>query len=373
MIEHTLNRLLPCIVACLSLCVTPSALSQDGPPPSPVRVDAVRLESITEMRMVTGDLRAVRRATVASKEAGAVVELPVEVGQRVEAGALLAQLDSRRLEIMLEGANADYAAAQATIVERQVDLEWRQDDLDLLVETSELSAASPKEMLDARAAANQAQARLDQAQRMLAITERQIELLEQRLADTEIRAPFAGIILSKATEVGEWVGEGSAIVEVLEVDSVEAWINIPQAQFHALATDSTGVQVTIDATGATAEPQSVRILPQVDPAARTFTVIARLSNVAGGFAPGMSVTAWAPTNVRGEHLTIAKNAVMRNESGEFAYVVRDGAAMPARLRVLFPAADRFVVQSNELRAGDQVIVEGNERLFPTAPVSIIQD
>jgi membrane fusion protein (multidrug efflux system) len=208
---------------------------------------------------------------------------------------------------------------------------------------------------------------------MLAIIERQIELLQERLADTEIRAPFAGIIVSKATEVGEWVGEGDAIAEVLEIDAVEAWINVPQGQYQALAADAAGLQVMIDATGAVETPQSVRILPQVDQTARTFTVIVRLANENGRFAPGMSITAWTPTDVRGEHLTVSKNAVLRNDSGEFAYVVRDGVAMPARLRVLFPASDRYVVQSAELAAGDQVVVEGNERLFPTAPVSVIED
>jgi len=361
------------VTVSMALSACSAVLAQGGPPPALVRVDAVVTEAITEMRVVTGDLRAVRRATVASREAGAVIELPLEVGQRVEEGALLARLDARRLEIMLEQANADLAAAQATIAERQVDLDWRQDDFNLLLETSELSAASPKEMLDTRAAASLAQARLDQAERMLGIIERQIEFLQQRLADTEVRAPFAGVIVSKATEVGEWVGEGDAIAEVLEVDAVEAWINVPQGQYRALAADASGLQVMIDATGAVETPQSVRILPQVDQTARTFTVIARLTNEDGQFAPGMSITAWAPTDVRGDHLTISKNAVLRNDSGDFAYVVRDGVAMPARLRILFPADDRYVIQSAELAAGDLVVVEGNERLFPTAPVSIIED
>src|SRR5687768_3804115 len=120
---RALNRSVGGITGALALLACSSALAQGGPPAAQVRVDGVRLEPIVEMRMVTGDLRAVRRSTVASQEGGVVIEFSIEVGQLVEAGAVLARLDSRRLEIMLQQAEADLEAAEATIAERQVDLD----------------------------------------------------------------------------------------------------------------------------------------------------------------------------------------------------------------------------------------------------------
>ena len=88
------------LVAMLSLMAGKSVLAQ-GMPPSPVRVDEARLESVQEMRRVTGNLRAVARSRVATLEEGRVISYPITEGQLVKKGAVLAKLDSRRLELAL--------------------------------------------------------------------------------------------------------------------------------------------------------------------------------------------------------------------------------------------------------------------------------
>jgi multidrug efflux pump subunit AcrA (membrane-fusion protein) len=104
-------------------------------------------------------------------------------------------------------------------------------------------------------------------------------------------------------------------------------------------------------------------------------VIVTLPNADGALSPGMSVTAWVPTGQTSMELTISKDAVLRNEIGPFIYVVRGGpgggpaAAVPTPIELRFAIDDRVVVRSAPLSPGDQVIVEGNERLFPMAPVA----
>jgi hypothetical protein len=88
----------------------------------------------------------------------------------------------------------------------------------------------------------------------------------------------------------------------------------------------------------------------------------------------MSVTAWVPTAQLSQQLLVHKNAVLRNEAGPYVYVVRqgpDGAAraLPAAVQVLFALEERFAVRSSDLREGDLVVVEGNERLFPMMQVN----
>jgi multidrug efflux pump subunit AcrA (membrane-fusion protein) len=73
-------------------------------------------------------------------------------------------------------------------------------------------------------------------------------------------------------------------------------------------------------------------------------------------------------------LTVSGDAVLRNDIGAYVYVARGGGlgtpgtATPANVQVRFPVADRIVVESSALQPGDLVVVEGNERLFPGAPV-----
>jgi hypothetical protein len=85
------------------------------------------------------------------------------------------------------------------------------------------------------------------------------------------------------------------------------------------------------------------------------------------------VVGWVPTGASGEHLIVPTDAVMRNDMGAFLYVARQlgegpAQAMPANVKVLFEMPGRVVVESPGLQAGELVVVEGNERLFPTAPV-----
>jgi multidrug efflux pump subunit AcrA (membrane-fusion protein) len=93
----------------------------------------------------------------------------------------------------------------------------------------------------------------------------------------------------------------------------------------------------------------------------------------------MSVTAYIPTGRAVEQLTVHKDAVMRNAAGAYLYVARGGGAeesaggpavaAPVQVDVKFPVGDRVVVTAAGLQAGDLVVIEGNERLFPMMPIT----
>jgi RND family efflux transporter MFP subunit len=359
----------------LLLAATASPLTvAQGPPPASVRVDAARIESVQEQRLVTGELRAVRRARVATEEPGLVSSIPVQAGSRVKAGDVLAQLDSRRIEIELNRLMAEEAAASAALNERDADLQWRLRDLENLQTLAKGGASNPKELYDAESQVSIARAKTKAAEFAIAVITGNLELMKQRVADTRITAPFDGVVVTKLVEQGEWVAEGAAVVDMLAVSPVEVWLDVPQQFADAILGTTPTVTVNIEATGARIETADLRAVPSVDSKARTFPVVVRLDNSNGTLAPGMSVTAWVPTGDRAERLTVHKDAVMTGPTGAFAYAARTtdpnapAVAMPMDVQVLFSARDRFVVQSSALSPGDLLIVEGNERLFPTAPV-----
>jgi len=356
--------------------VASSALAQGGPPPAPVRVDAVRLETIAPKRLVTGELRAVRRSIVATREPGLVIDMPVREGQRLRAGETIARLDADRLELDLARLEADRKVAVAIRDERDAQVAQNQRDLEVLRESFERGGAYPKEVSDAESAVRIAEARLAQAKRSIDVIDAQLALLQDRIEDTTITAPFDGVVVARETEVGEWIGEGAGVIDLLAVGSIEAWLDVPQSNYAAVNATDEPVTIEVEATGETIDTDRLRVLPQIDPQARTFVTVATLNNADGSLAPGMSVTAWIPTRERAERLTVPKAAVGQSEAGPYVFVARDGGesqparAVPVRIEVLFPLTDRFVVRTDQLAEGDRVIVEGNERLFPNAPVRI---
>lgn len=379
-IPHIARSLVPVLFVGLPGLLAPPARASSaaqGPPPTPVVVDAVREEVLAERRRVTGDLLPAQRSSVATQEAGLVVELAVREGELVERGALLARLDASRLEIERSLLDAQQQVTQAVVIERDSELEQERRDLESLLLLAERDAANPKELADARTALARATARLEQARLELAVIAARRKLLDRRIADTEIRAPFEGLVSRRRCELGEWLGAGSPVVELVSSLRLEAWIDVPQRDFQALITQPGAIRVEVEASGVVLMLESYRILGDIDRAARTFTVVAPLPPESR-LAPGMSLRAEVPTSIEAKHLTLSNDALLRNEVGNFVYVAVPDAsgaghqALPMPVEVLFRTSERAVVRSPAIAPGMLVIVEGNERLYPTAAVRPMQ-
>ncbi|MEM7305890.1 MAG: efflux RND transporter periplasmic adaptor subunit [Planctomycetota bacterium] len=356
------------------LAAAPPLLAQ-GPPPSPVRVDPVRQELLQDRRIVTGDLRAARVSTVASEEAGRVVALEVDEGQRVSRGDVLARLDPTRLELELAVLGAQHAAARATLLLREGELEQEERDLATVQNLAERNAANAKEVADQGTAVANARARAAEAGAEIEVLAARADLLGRRLEDTTIRAPFDGLVSALSTELGQWVASGGEVVELV-ASELEAWIEVPERFLPAVLAQPGPLSLRV-ADLPEQELADWRAVPIVAPDARAFPIIARVP-AAAGLAPGMSVTAWVPTGSSQQHLTVSTDALLRNEAGAYLYVAAPGpgegatVAMPVQVQVLFRSGDRAVVAGGALQPGAQAIVEGNQRLFPMAPVRPVE-
>jgi len=360
------------VLALLAVTVSMNAAGQA--PPQPVLVDPVRLEKVTDRRLVTGEIRAVRTSKVAARESGLVIRVAVREGQVVKSDAVLAALDDERLKIDLAAMEANSEVARATLEERQALLEQAARDLESLKNLSKRSATNPKELADAGAAHAAARARLQQAECLLKEINMRADLLRLRIKDMVIRAPFAGAVVRKYKDLGEWIGVGEAVLELVSVSDVEAWLDVPQRFYAAVQKNKAAITVRSEAAGRSFEATDFRIVPQVDRRARIFPLVVRIPGAAGVLTPGMSVTAWVPTSRRVNQLTVSRNAVLIGDTGAYLFVARGGSskepaqATQVQVKQLFGLGDRVVVQSSGLQSGDLAIVEGNERLFPMMPV-----
>lgn len=370
MIARPILLALAAVTAALAL-PSPAAAQQ----PSPVRVDPVRLETVGDRRLVTGDIRARRTSLVASREAGVLLESPVREGDVVAAGDLLGRLDAERLDLELAILDAQVEVAQSLIVERESDVGQAARDVQTLMDLASNSAANPKEVADAITAEAIARARLDQARRDVATLVARRALVQRRRDDSELRAPFDGLVVRRAAEIGQWLGEGDAIVELVSHADLEAWLEVPQRFLAPARAHAERLHLRLDATDQEFEVGDARIVPLVDPLARTFTMIVSLPPGEASLATGMSVTAWIPTGATADYATVSSDAILRNDVGTYVYVAQPGGeegaphmAMPMPVRVLFSSGGRVVVDAPRLPPGAPVIVEGNERLFPMAPV-----
>ncbi len=355
----------------------PLRLAHAQPGSSAVGVKAVEMQRLEERRLVTGELHTLRRTQVASLEEGRVVEMPVLEGQIVEAGEVLARLDDKRLQISLVRLQAELALRKASRAEQEALLEQAKRDEANLEDLLARSSAARQEYDDAVTARIAAQARLEQALAQISITEAEIELLRERLQDMVIRAPFRAAIVHRMAEVGDWIGIGDAVIEAIDCNHMEAHLDVPEQYTTALVGEQLTIPLQLRALGKRLQGERARLVRRVDPTTRTLSLIIPVeASDEELLAPGMSVVAWIPTGREGEYLVVPRDALLQNAAGYFVYTVSEGergmSASPRQIDVVFETDGAVAVAPGALKAGDPVIVEGNERLYPMAPVQVVE-
>lgn len=362
------------IVVALLTSIASGALAQ---PPANVVLDEVTMQDLERMRRVTGELRAFQRSRLAARQQGLVLELGVREGDDVTKGQVIARLDSVLAVLTVASAEASVAALDATVAEREAELERAKLDYERYESLINQASASSQEFDDARVDLASAQARLLSAQADVLAAEARLALDKQRVEDMVIRAPFDAKVVSTATDVGEWIGEGDQVVELYSVASIEAWVDVPEASADRMAGVGSTVMVHIPALGGDVQGTVRQIVPEVDPLSRLFPVRISVPNDSGILKPGMSVTAMIPTGQRAQMLTVSKDAILRDDAGEFVYmavpnempqVPFDQVAAPMRITREFAVGDRVAIRRGGLQPGMQLVVEGNERMFPMQPL-----
>ena len=328
------------------------------------------------MRLV-GTIRPRLRAVLAAEVGGLVAALPVEIGDAVTKGQLLCKLrDVTRV------------AAHAEALARLSQLEAGEDDeANALLAKAEFenermtnlwkeNRSSEKEYNDARSDYRAAQGRAQQAEYAVKAQQAVVDVLADNLAQTEIRAPFDGVIVTKRTEVGAWVEQGGEIVEAVDLSVARARVNVPEAiiQFCRVGSDAL---VTVDALRKDFAATITRVIPDADERARTFPVEIDIKNSDRALRAGMFVSVAVPSGVGGERLVIPKDAVVVRGTSRMIFVIREGEqgpmAMPLPVSIVSEVRDSVAVETAGLNAGDRVVIRGNEYMFAPGPVMIVPD
>lgn len=367
---------------CFILAHSGFAWSQEPPenfPPQMVRVDPARAESLQNHHFVTGELRAVRRSRVAAQEAGQVKEFVLKEGQIVKSGDTLARLDSQRLEIQKLEAQADLQVVLAGIEETKAQLELHEWQYQTFQKLTERGSSHESELREAKSAMAVSQARIIQADKQIEVIQAQMNLLDRRLADSTITAPFDAAVVKLYTELGEWLNPGDAVAEIVSVGTIDAWLEIPESLSASLPTENLAVEIQVEAIKESFKLTAPRIIQDINPQTRTFSLIVTLDNQQARLKHGMSITGWVPTGKKADYLTVSNDAIIRGETGAYVFMIQKGPndpvarALPIPVTLLFHTTDRVAIDAMGIKAGDLFVVEGNERLVPNMPVRFNAD
>jgi multidrug efflux pump subunit AcrA (membrane-fusion protein) len=161
---------------------------------------------------------------------------------------------------------------------------------------------------------------------------------------------------------------------MVSVGEIEAWLQVPE-RFATIAS-SENIPVKLSATGKMVTATQLIPVPVADASSRTVQMIAILPDPENLLVPGLSVSADLPVTERIEQLMVPVNAVVRSYAGPGVFVPMKtpDSPLPVAKRIdveiLYQTDGYVFIRSEELKEGDEVIVEGNERLFPFQPLMI---
>lgn len=343
------------------LLAATAAWAQDDPP-SPVTLADVQRELLRAETLLTGTSIALRRAALSPRVEGLVTELAVDEGKAVEPGDPILTLDARLAELEEEAAGARVAEAEA----RLRDAERVRDELLRLKQGRHASKTDIESAI----------AQVEIAEAALSGARAELERAQELVARHRLVAPFAGMVVAKQVEVGEWVQRDEAAVELLALDYIRVRATLPQRDYARVAPGAKA-RLRFDALPQEVfEGEVVARVASGDERTRSFPVLIDLPNPERLLAPGMSARVSVELDDGTvEALTVPRDAVVAKTGGtrQVWRVDRDGEdvprVQPIRVELGRAVGDRLELLSGALDAGDEVVLLGNENLKPGQAVA----
>ena len=334
-----------------------------------VRVDQVRIEPLAQKVPVLGRLVARQAGVVAARINGPVKAFNVEVGDRVEGGQVIAELNQAYLAAERDLSEAKLAKAEAEQATAQAELDLTRQELKRLERLKQSAAFSQARYDDARQNVAIARARVKEVEAAVRSAGVELELDLIDLSYALIRAPYSGVITLRMTEAGAYLQKGEAVVRMIADQSLEIEADVP---YRRLAGVEPGTIVGVVLDDGTTHSARVRaIVPEENPLTRTRAVrfVPDFGPTGNPLAANQSVTVYVPTGAPREVLTVHKDAVIKRGPSSLVYVVKDDTAEMRNIILGEPTGSRYEVLDG-LEPGDRVVVRGNERLSPGDKVTI---
>jgi RND family efflux transporter MFP subunit len=326
--EYTMKKILPvlCVLACMSAC--------SGKPGAPqASVDLPKLDTFLLTRSAIPDeikfdgvIEAINQATVSAQTSGRVLELPVDVGDFVKKGALIARFTDVEQKARAASANAKLAEAKAQYTRMQ----------DMFA----------KKLI--------AKADFDKAESTFKSAEANVKEADEGVAHTAIYAPYAGIVVSRMIKVGETVVPGTPLLTGLSLEQLRAQVDIPQQHIGPVRKFKKARILLAD--GKVLETGDLRIPPSADSQTHSFKVLVNLPSGDHSLFPGTLVKI---AFVRGESesLLIPASALAQRGEVNGVYVLSENSIDLRLVRLGSITTDNRYPILAGLNAGDTIALD----------------
>jgi multidrug efflux system membrane fusion protein len=333
--------------------------------PMPVVAVAAQRGDIDVTINALGTVTARNTVTVKPRVDGQLSRVVFQEGQLVKAGDLLAEIDPRPFQALLDQANGQLARDQALLANAQLDVERYRE---LLAKNSIAS-----QQVDAQ------EALVRQYQGTVQTDRGAVDTARLQLAFTRITAPLSGRLGLRQVDVGNMVhaGDATGLVVITQTQPISVIFAIPADHLGAVARHVQANEKLLveawdrDGKIKLASGTLLSLDNQIDTTTGTVKIKAEFSNSDNSLFPNQFVNARLRVETRHEATLIPLAAIQRGTLGTFVYVVNgQEKTVSTRAVTLGPSTAETVAVEKGLEPGEQVVVDGADKLRQGAKIEL---
>lgn len=338
----------------LALCLFPVAsFAEDAKPQtpaSPVMVETAQRDTFSATLWVSGTVISQNDARIAAETDGRITWV-ADVGSRIEQGEAIARIDAEDLRLNLADSEAQLASLKSQ-------LKYRDSSLQRLQKLADSNNAAATQL-------DEAQSQLDMTRQEIKRAEVAIAQIKRRISQTEVLAPFPGIVVERVVQVGEFVNRGAQVARLVDTEHREIRA---QAPLSVAGWIREGMQVSVEHSDRESLSPVSYVIPVGDDRSRMFEV--RIAANDPAWIIGSPVRIALPNSEPRELVAIPRDGLVLR--GSNIYVMRvNSDNMVEKVSVKTGIGlGGFVEIIGNVEQGDRIITRGGERIQAGQVVSI---
>ena len=348
-----------------------------------VSLEEVKQREFKELLQVQGTVEAVNIARVSPRISGPIEAIYVKEGDKVEAGKTkLFVIDPLKLQKNLEIRKQEVVIARLALKEKEAQLKQVSADY----EKSEIDAKRARLLWEDRSTSqdNYEKAQLkfkvseanfehvntliDLSREQLAKAQIALTIAEKDYSDSTVYSPLTGVVSEKLQEPGEMAAAGKTIVIVKDPNDTEVTAYLPAEYYHKVNVENTPVKVK----SFLEIPEDARVTyksPEISPELRTFKIKCHTLNNSKLMVPGGLANLTLVLETR-SGLAVPTSSLVNRDGSKAVFIAENGKAKLIKVKVGLENEGYTEVTSEQLKAGDKVIVVGQHMVNNGSSIAV---
>jgi len=316
-----------------------------------VVAQAITKGSLSQTQSFNGNLSFNQKSKLAAESSGLIKKIYFDEADLVKKGQVLLEIDSRVLD-------ANIKATKASIKEANFSLEKAKLDFkryEVLLNKQSVSRQKYDEFYFKK---------MELEQKLISL-ESSLLALDIEKNQKTLHAPFTGYISQREVEIAEWLNQGSAVALLVNPYKIDITIHLPS---HYIKKVQKGKLIDVYINNKKYKAKVLGALLSGNEKTRTFPLRLRLLKSKDRFFDGMQVNLSLEKSSTSDVLLISRDGVIKRFGKDVVFIVENKKAKMVAVEVLSFQGDKAAIYAAELKVGDQVVIKGNERLFPNQDI-----